>query len=135
MAHNNNRGRSISTKGIPRPHTGGPRPHVWISGPDPVRHKKYRVWIQQKNQAQFRQEGWSIPFEEWLEIWGDDWEHRGREKGTLCMTRSDWSLPWTRDNVRIVPREEHARMQGEAVRNGWRSVAQKHRRTRLGLDQ
>ena len=135
MAHNSNKGRSISTKGIPRPHTTGPRPQVWITGPDPVTHKKYRVWIQQKNQAQYRQEGWAIPFEEWMEIWGDQWANRGREKGTVCMTRLDWSLPWTPDNVRIVPREEHARLQGEAIRNGWRSLAQKHRRTRLGLDK
>ena len=135
MAHNTNKGKTISTRGIPRPHATGPRPHVWITGPDPVLHKKYRVWIQQKNQAQYRQEGWDIDFKTWLEIWGDDYANRGRVKGTLCMTRRDWSLPWTPKNVKIVPREEHARMQGEAVRSGWRSVAQKHRRTRLGLDQ
>lgn len=30
----------------PRPHACGPRPHVWVTGPDPVEHKKYRHWIQ-----------------------------------------------------------------------------------------
>lgn len=124
-----------STKGIPRPNARGPRPQSWISGPDPEEHKRYRVWIQQKNQAQWREEGWNIDFETWKQLWADSgqWDNRGRVKGTYCMTRKDWSTPWTLDNVVIVPREVHAKMQGEAVMMGWRSVAQKRSRARKGL--
>jgi len=124
-----------STKGIPRPHTRGPKPGAWITGPDPVEHKRYRVWIQQKNQAQYREEGWTISFADWKHMWAESgqWENRGREKGCYCMTRRDWSTPWTVENTMIVTREQHARMQGEAVAAGWRSPAQKRYRDRKGL--
>jgi len=133
--HNTNRGRTLSTKGIPRPQARGPRPHVWKAGPDPEEHKRYRVFIQQKNQAQWREEGWAISFEAWKDLWTASgvWDLRGRVRGTWCMTRSDWSLPWTLNNVVIVPREVHAKMQADAVAGGWRSIAQKKKRTRLGL--
>jgi hypothetical protein len=135
MAHNSNKGRTLSTKGIPRPHTCGPRPNSWKAGPDPVEHKRYQVWIQQKNQAQYRDEGWDISFAEWKQLWDQSghWADRGRVKGTWCMTRRDWSLPWTVDNAMVITREEHARMQGQAIAAGWRSIAQKKRRTKLGI--
>jgi len=117
----------------PRPHTRKPRPHLWISGPDPVQHKKYRVWLQQRNQALFRGEGWDLPFEVWCDIWGQQWELRGRERGSMCMTRLDWELPWTGDNVEIVTREQHARAQGMAKAAGWRSRSQQARRARMGI--
>jgi hypothetical protein len=50
------------------------------------------------------------------------------------MTRKDWSLPWTVNNVQIVTREEHAKMQGDAVATGWRSIAQKRNRIKKGLN-
>lgn len=119
----------------PRPHMRGPRPNAWVTGPDPEEHKKYRVYIQQKNQAQFREEGWTLTFDEWKQIWADsgEWDNRGRQKGCYCMTRQDWGLPWTTDNTIIVSREVHARMQGDAVAAGWRSLAQKKYRQRKGL--
>jgi hypothetical protein len=124
-----------STKGIPRPNARGPRPGSWISGPDPEEHKRYKIWIQQKNQAQYREEGWTISFEAWKQLWAESgqWFNRGRVKGTWCMTRRDWSTPWTVDNVIIVTREEHARMQGDAVAAGWRSLAQKKNRAKKNL--
>ena len=131
--HNTNKGRTLSTKGIPRPHSRGPRPHVWVSGPDPERHKKYRHWIQQKNQAQFRKEGWDIPFETWLDMWGDMWYNRGREKGCYCMTRIDRELPWTPENTHVITREEHAKTQAKLAAAGYRSPAQQERRERLGM--
>ena len=117
----------------PRPQSRGPRPQVWVSGPDPEEHAKYRAWIQMKNQAQWRGEAWTISFEEYKQLWGEHWHNRGREKGCYCMTRQDWSLPWTVANTHIVTRQEHAKMQGDAVARGWRSVAQKKYRQRKGL--
>lgn len=121
---------------MPKPHTrawGQQRPHLWVTGPDPVLHKKYLVWLQQKNQAQFRGEGWHLDFAVWCEIWGDGWDLRGRERGHLCMTRRDWAAPWTPDNVIIVTREAHAKTQGQARAAGWRSLQQQARRARLEI--
>jgi hypothetical protein len=133
--HNSNKGRTLSTKGIARPHTAGARPQLWKTGPDPVEHHRYLTWLQQRNQARWREEGWTIDFDTWKQIWAESgqWDRRGRVKGTWCMTRRDWSLPWSPDNVVIVTREAHARMQGDAVAAGWRSMAQKKRRSKLGI--
>lgn len=91
---------------------GGPKkgtkfPNRWITGPDPVRHKQYRVWLQQRNQANFRGEQWDIDFDDWLKLWGDRWELRGRERTHYCMSRKDYSGPWSLDNVEIIIRSEH----------------------------
>ena len=109
------------------PSPKGIRPHTWKSGPDPVEHRKHRVWIQQKNQAQWREEGWHISFDDWREMWEELWDQRGRTRDDFCMSRTDWSLPWTTNNVEIIPRSEHARRQNEAKNMGWRSIAQKKR--------
>ena len=50
------------------------------------------------------------------------------------MTRHDWSTPWTVANAVIVTREKHAQMQGFALANGWRSMARKKVRQKMGLD-
>ena len=119
----------------PRPWMRGPRPDKWVTGPDPVEHKRYRVFIQQKNQAQWRDEGWEISFEAWKQLWADSgqWENRGRQRTCYCMTRIDHLVPWTPDNVEIVTRETHSRQQSALAHSGYRSPAQLRRRARLGL--
>ncbi len=119
-----------TSRGIPRPNSRHPRPHLWKTGPDPELRKRYYVWLQQRNQALYRDEGWHIEFDAWLRLWEPYWHLRGRERGTMCMTRRDWSLPWTLDNVQVITRSEHARAQGAAKAAGWCSVAQKRRRGR-----
>jgi hypothetical protein len=89
-------------------------PHVWITGTDPERHARYRIWAQQRNQALWRGEGWELTFDTWLAIWESLWPRRGRCRGHMCMSRSDWDLPWSPDNVSIITREEHARLQSRA---------------------
>lgn len=137
MVHNTNKGRRLSNYGVPRPAARGVRPHIWKAGPDPVLHKKYLTWLQQRNQAQYREEGWTISFEDWVRAWdaSGHWEERGRVKGTWCMTRKDWSTPWTVDNIQIITREDHAKLQGSALAAGWRSIAQKRRRAKLGKSE
>lgn len=119
----------------PRPNARGPRPHMWVTGPDPEEHRRYRVWIQQRNQAQWRGEGWSISFEAWKQLWDQSgqWHNRGRQRSCYCMTRQDHLLPWTVDNVQIITREQHSRMQSALSHSGYRSPAQLKRRKRLGL--
>ena len=74
----------------PRPHMRGPRPNAWKSGPDPEEHKRYRVFIQQRNQAQWREEGWTISFEAWKDLWNQSgqWANRGRERCLLYTSPS-----------------------------------------------
>lgn len=109
----------------------GPRPHVWKSGPDPVEHKKYLNWLQQKNQAQYRREGWQLSFEVWKEIWGDNFHNKGRASGNFCMTRRDDQAAWTRDNVEILTRREHVLRQGAKRDVNWRSGPRRPRLPRL----
>lgn len=119
---------------IPRPNARGPRPQTWVTGPDPVEHRRYRIFIQQRNQAQWREEGWTISFEDWKQIWDQSgqWHNRGRERGCYCMTRKDVYEPWTPENVHVITREEHALQQGQLVKQGYRSLAQTRHRERLG---
>lgn len=66
----------------------------------------YYFYLQQKTQANFRNEGWDVEFYDWLTIWGDKWSKRGRRPGQFCMSRIDNEKPWTKDNIVIWAREE-----------------------------
>ena len=103
------------TKGIPRPQSRGLRPHTWKVGPDPLKRKQYLIWLQQKNQAQFRQEEWNLPFEVWLEMWGDLWHMRGRTRGSYCMTRYDPMGPWDKDNAMTEHEDDHTLESGKRI--------------------
>jgi hypothetical protein len=87
----------------------GPRPHVWKSGTDPVRHEQYTQWLRQRAQAHFRKEDWQLEFDDFVAVWGLNWHNRGRASEDMCMTRDDYDLPWHTSNVTIVPRHEHVR--------------------------
>lgn len=95
-------------KGTPSPSKGKPRPHIWITGPDELRHKQYFIWLQQRNQARWRREEWNLDFDDWLIAWEDKWPKRGRTKGSYCMTRRDPFKPWDKDNVYTVERGAHS---------------------------
>jgi hypothetical protein len=102
--------RTMPLKGMPahgRHAKNKPRPNAWVSGPDPVRHKQYRVWLQQRNQARYRGETWELTFESWLDKWKEHWPQRGREAGDFCMTRHDIEGPWDDVNAVIMSRLEH----------------------------
>ena len=105
----------------------GPQPHLWVTGPDPERHARYLKYLQQKNQASWRGETWSLTFDQWLALWGDRWERRGRQRGDYCMSRIDWAGPWDQHNAVVITREEHARHQLDARMGGIRLF--RHERT------
>jgi hypothetical protein len=105
-------------------------PEKWLSGPDPDIHARYHVWQQQRNQAQFRGEPWAMPFDTWCQIWDPYWPLRGRCRGHYCMSRLDWDLGWTPDNVQIITREEHSHRQ--SLLRGSRLRSQ-YRQRKLGL--
>jgi len=86
----------------------GLRPHVWKSGPDPLAHDSYCAWLQCRNQANYRKEGWCLTFDEWQAHWAGMWHRRGRSSQELCITRLDCSRPWSTENVIIITRRQNA---------------------------
>lgn len=103
-------------------------PSLWVTGPDPETHRRYRQFIQQRNQAQWRGETWLLTFAEWLAIWGDQYHRRGRERDCICMSRCDWDGPWSVSNTELITREDHARRQADHRAAGWSSVARQRQR-------
>lgn len=106
----------MSTKGrqATGKHAAGKlRPHVWVSGPDPIIHKKYLTWLQQRNQARFRGEEWDLSFEKWSEMWEEHWFNRGRASENYCMTREDPDGPWDETNTIVITRLEQLRRHRE----------------------
>ena len=86
----------------------GARPDQWLTGPDPVTHDSYYAWLQCRNQARFRSEPWDLTFDEWQRAWAGLWHRRGRKSDQLCITRQDGEGSWTRDNVIVITRRQHA---------------------------
>ncbi len=109
----------------------GPRPHVWRSGPDPLRHEQYIAWLKARAQANFRGEGWTMTFEEFEAMWNQDgsWHQRGRAADDLMMTRRDSGSPWSKDNCYIELRRDHLRrMAQDQMGKPKRTLAQGRRR-------
>lgn len=79
----------------------GQKSHLWVTGPDPIIHGYFRVFLQHRNQANFRNEDYELSFEQWLSIWGDKIEQRGRKTGQYQMIRIDKDSAWTIDNIMI----------------------------------
>lgn len=93
-------------------HTKGHiRPHIWVTGPDPVRHAMYRGWQVHKSQSKFRGEEFKLSFEEYEDLWKNDWDNRGRTPSSICMTRIDSRGAWEIKNIELITREEHFKRQ------------------------
>ena len=97
---------------------GQTAPWSWKSGPDPVDHKLYVQCQRARAQANFRDEVWLITEQEFIDIWREDDRYlkKGRGLNDLCMIRLDPDLPWTIDNVEIIPRAEHLKACNEEKR-------------------
>lgn len=86
----------------------GPRPHTWkVQGEIP--HKQHRAWLRAKAQAAFRDEPWTLTFEQWQAAWQQHWHLRGRTAEDYCITRRDPTQAWSEDNVETITRLEHIR--------------------------
>lgn len=92
----------------------GPRPHTWIIGAEAgsYKHDMYLPWLRAKAQANFREEGWELSFEDYFQLWDGKWEQRGRASDQLCMSREDFELPWSLSNCVIVTRNDHLKELG-----------------------
>lgn len=89
--------------------SGKLRPHTWVTGTDPQLHQQYTQFLRQRSQAHFRSEIWNLNFSQWVNIWGDLWQFRGRHREDYCLTREDDSQPWQVSNCQVISRKEHFR--------------------------
>jgi len=92
------------------------RPHLWMTGPDETRHQQFNVFRQQKNQANWRKEGWELDFEDWVSLWGDKWAERGRKPEQYCMTRISDTDSWNQNNVIVIKRIDFFQVQSRKPR-------------------
>ena len=60
-----------------------------------------------RSQAKYRGELYTLTFEQYCRVWGEDFEFKGRNSKDLCMSRKDTSLGWCEHNVHILVRAEH----------------------------
>lgn len=101
------RTRPIVEKGPRKSIKGKTYPDKWLSGSDVYKHSMYMPWLRAKAQANFRNEGWHLSFEEFYTLWEKDWNNRGRQPENMCMTRMDYQGEWTVANTAIITRKEH----------------------------
>lgn len=89
----------------------GVYPQIWLSGPDPVDHKLFTDCQRARAQAWYRGEEWHITEEEYIRLWREDdrYKQKGRTADCLCLSKIDYSLAWTLDNVHFITRREHFR--------------------------
>lgn len=93
-------------RGQPLFSTRHPRPHLWVSGPDPRDHKIYKTWATSRAQAHFRNEQWDLTYEQYHALWDPHWENRGKKGHNVCLSRRDPGLPWDTSNAYIASRSE-----------------------------
>lgn len=96
-----------SKKKVKKFNRTGPRPQVWLTGPDEYTHSLYTPWQRAYSQAAFRGEDWDITFEQFLKLWEGNWHKRGRGHDDLCMSRIDHEKAWTKKNVHLITRYDH----------------------------
>ena len=99
--------RPSPLKGRPSPLKGRIKPHVWITGPDPLRKKLYRKFELMKCQANYRRlhnlgtenQQWSCTFEQ-FELFVKGKEHLlGNKRGQLRIRMKDKTIGWHVDNM------------------------------------
>jgi hypothetical protein len=122
MTLNSNTGKS--RKPILRINGRGPRPHVWKCGPDEHKHMMYEPWLRSKAQANFRNEEWTLTFDQYYEMWKDHWHERGRKSHQKCMSRIDDEAPWNKANTEIILRYDQLLKQArKRAEHGQRMLA------------
>lgn len=91
---------------------GKPRPHTWKCGPDEYKHSMYWPWQKMRAQAVFRGEEFTLEFEDFYNLWKDDWDNRGRKATNMCLTRREPNGVWSKENTILITRQEHLERQG-----------------------
>ena len=107
----------------PKKYPKDTQPWRWKTGADLLTHQQYRAWLQQRNQAQWRGEAWTLPFLAWLDLWGTNWHLRGRTSDSMMMTRRDIQAAWSVTNTHVITRQQHGVNQIAQRAAGYRSSA------------
>jgi hypothetical protein len=68
--------------------------------------KIYYAYLRLKSQAKFRGEPFALSEEDFMLLWKDKIQHKGRAKGQLRMTRLDRDKPWCLDNIIIGTQQD-----------------------------
>ena len=84
----------------------GPRPQLWITGPDPVVKALRRRWLLAKNQAKFWSQEWHLDWDTYRDLLLDHAEQLGRSGDSLNLVRRDTEQGWTPGNVEVRERQE-----------------------------
>ena len=94
---------------------GKERPQVWLIGEDAgsYKHSMYHPWQKARAQANFRGEEWTLEFEDFYQLWKDEWNNRGRDGTSMCMTREDYDGVWSKENTCLMVRAELIKRQNK----------------------
>jgi hypothetical protein len=75
----------------------------------PHLHRLRRAFIVARCQANYRNEGWELTWDDWQYLWltKDRYLRKGRGADDLGLSRLDYSSSWCMDNVQIETRKDH----------------------------
>ena len=79
---------------------------------DPFSKEKL-AYARARCQARYRGEAYELGLDEFMELWSDYWDEKGRGIDDMCMIRLDKSKPWRWDNVRMVTRRDYLTVEGQ----------------------
>lgn len=80
------------------------RPYKRLHDPvDQFRRRQHTRFVAQCN---FRKEPCDITLEQYLALWSNNWDRRGRASDDMCLTREDFDRPWTISNVVLMTRKD-----------------------------
>ena len=83
----------------------GPRPHL-RQYPDDYTHRMYYGFLRMRAQAKFRGEIFELTFDDFRELWGLDYDRRGRASDSLVLTKKNTQFTWSKNNCHIIRRQE-----------------------------
>lgn len=96
-------------KGIPRPEQ-----RKYKTEFERIRHFPF---LRARAQANFREEGWTLTFEQFCNIWTDEfWPRRGKKVNSLVMTRLRKDRSWSATNVKLSIRGTHLKKEIDSRR-------------------
>lgn len=73
----------------------------------PLESEQRLCYARHKAQAKHRGELYTLTFQDFVSVWGNQFHRRGKSVDSLCMSRRNQTEGWTPDNVVIVSRQQH----------------------------
>jgi hypothetical protein len=107
-------GHIMPIKGQPNKSRGLARPNAWVTGPDPLRHRRYRRYKLaqcQANNFAYNKAGDLVSPDQLWQVTFDQWEHliqSDPDGDRKYVCRRDRSQCWRIDNMLLLTRSEMA---------------------------